>query len=84
MNFDKEVSFNEKISEEGNGMTVAEQLRAIREKTGLSRARFSELYEIPLRTIEDWETGVRKPPPYVVKMLAVVVEAARLEEFEDD
>lgn len=63
---------------------TAKAIRSIRENTGLSRARFSELYEIPLRTIEDWETGVRKPPAYVVKMLAVVVKTARLEEFEDD
>lgn len=51
-------------------------IREIRQASGLSQAKFAAKYEIPLRTIENWEAGVRKPPEYVVKMIA------RLEEME--
>ena len=32
---------------------------------GLTRAAMSELMEIPLRTLENWESGNRIPPKYV-------------------
>lgn len=46
-------------------MTVKE----IRKITGLSQAAFAAKYEIPTRTVEDWEAGARKPAPYLVKLL---------------
>lgn len=49
-------------------------IREIREKTGLSQAKFGERYGIPTRTIENWETGSRVPPQYVVELLRRVVE----------
>lgn len=50
-------------------MTIAE----IREMSGLSRAAFSRAYKIPVRTLEDWESGKRTPPEYVADLLARVV-----------
>lgn len=29
----------------------------------------SKLFEIPTRTIENWESGTRKPPVYVEKLI---------------
>lgn len=54
-------------------MTPSEQIRAIRAKTGLSQARFAERYGIPRRTIENWESGVRTPPPYVINLIEIAV-----------
>jgi len=34
---------------------------AIREKTGLSQARFAELLGVSARTLQDWEQGRRAP-----------------------
>jgi len=34
---------------------------AIREKTGLSQARFAELLGVSVRTLQDWEQGRRAP-----------------------
>lgn len=48
-------------------------IREIRELSGLSRAEFSRLYNIPKRTLEDWDAGIRKPPIYVVELLERVV-----------
>lgn len=43
--------------------------RQIRELTGLSRVRFCEKYNIPLRTMENWEGGVNNAPQYVLDLL---------------
>lgn len=45
-------------------------VKEIRAATGLSQARFAEAYCIPRRTLEDWETGKREPPPYIRLWLA--------------
>ena len=55
-------------------MTTAEQVRAIRQRTGLSQAAFADKYEIPKRTIENWETGKRVPPIYVLRMLEILAD----------
>lgn len=54
-------------------MTPAEKIRAIRAATGLSQVRFAERYGIPRRTIENWESGVRTPPPYVINLIKIAV-----------
>ena len=46
-------------------MTIAE----MRNYIGISRAEFSRRYNIPLRTLESWEAGVRTPPEYVLDLL---------------
>ena len=47
----------------------------IREKAGLSRAEFSRRYGIPIRTLENWDTGVNIPPEYVLNLLERVVDS---------
>lgn len=48
-------------------------IKEIREKSGISRAEFSRKYNIPVRTLEDWESGKRKCPEYVSELLYRVV-----------
>lgn len=48
-------------------------INKIREASGLSRAEFSRIYGIPLRSLEDWEAGRRKCPDYLVGLLSRVV-----------
>lgn len=53
-------------------------IKEIRALTGLSQAAFAERYNIPKRSIENWETtgaGHREPPEYVVDLLERVVKA---------
>lgn len=47
-------------------MTRIEEIRA---RTGLNRTQFAKLYNIPLRTMEDWEAEKMKPPIYVIELL---------------
>ncbi|NBH15373.1 helix-turn-helix domain-containing protein [Lachnospiraceae bacterium] len=46
-------------------MTIQE----LRYKTNLSQKQFSEYFEIPIRTVQEWEQGRRKPPDYISKLL---------------
>lgn len=48
--------------------------RQIREMTGLSRVEFSRRYNIPLRTLENWDAGKSEPPAYVLDLLEKVIE----------
>lgn len=46
----------------------------LREFSKVSRAEFSRRYNIPLRTLEDWESGKRTPPEYVTLLLERAVK----------
>ena len=50
---------------EDNDMTIKE----ICEKYGLSQTALAKRFGIPLRTVQDWHSGRRKPLDYVVKMM---------------
>lgn len=45
------------------------ELKAARAAAGLSQAKLAAVTTIPLRTLQDWEAGVRTPPPYVQHMV---------------
>lgn len=49
-------------------------IKEARLKAELTQARMSELLDIPKRTIGDWETGTRKPPIYVEKLIVRELE----------
>jgi putative transcriptional regulator len=49
-----------KRGEHGHVVNVP-SVSAIREGTGLSQTRFSELLGVSLRTLQDWEQGRRAP-----------------------
>ena len=36
---------------------------------GDTQSEFAARYQIPFRTIQNWETGVRKPPDYILNLL---------------
>lgn len=41
----------------------------VRILSGMTQARFAQEYNIPLRTIENWDAGTRTPPSYVLELL---------------
>ena len=45
-------------------------IQELRARTGLNRKDFAKYMEIPLRTLEDWEAGRRRPPEYVPTLMA--------------
>ena len=52
-------------------MNRYQELRAM---TGLSQRKFGAKYNIPWRTIQQWEYEVAKPPEYVYELLKCKVE----------
>lgn len=44
-------------------------IRNARKQAGLTQQQLSDKYKIPVRTLVDWERGVRTPPEYVVELL---------------
>jgi len=50
------------------------EVKAIREKTGLSQSRFAMLIGVSKRTLENWEQG-RRHPTGPAKVLLKVLEA---------
>lgn len=38
-------------------------------KANLTQNQMSKIMEIPIRTIQDWEAGKRKCPPYVERLV---------------
>ena len=51
-------------------MESANIIRKLRESTGLTRKGFSEHTGIPVRTLEDWEAGRRRPPEYIPRLIS--------------
>lgn len=50
------------------------EVKEIRERSGLTQARFCKKYGVPLGTLRHWEQGDRKPAAYVLKLLERCVE----------
>lgn len=44
-------------------------IREMRTQLGDTQSEFAARYQIPFRTIQNWETGLRKPPEYIVNLL---------------
>lgn len=50
-------------------------IREMRTLLGDTQGDFAARYNIPFRTIQNWETGVRTPPEYVISLLEDRVRA---------
>lgn len=47
-----------------------QNIKEIRDSTGLSQKAFAALYGIPLSTLRNWEQGTNSPAPYIINMIA--------------
>lgn len=53
-------------------------IKELRLSTGMSIQEFSDYFNIPRRTIENWEGGQRKPPVYVVELIKYKIDKEEL------
>lgn len=44
-------------------------IKELRSAAGMTQKSFSEYFDIPKRNIENWESGIRTPPEYLVKLI---------------
>lgn len=61
------------VSSKSRGDTMTE-IKELRKRYGFTQQSFSDYFEIPKRSIENWETksqsASRSCPPYLVKLIA--------------
>lgn len=55
-------------------MNIPNEIKELRQRTGLSQAKFAKKFFIPLSTYEHWEMNIRKPPIYVIKMIELILD----------
>lgn len=41
----------------------------LRKSIGMNRREFSEYFEIPYRTVQEWELGNRRIPEYLLRLM---------------
>lgn len=44
-------------------------IKELRQQTGMTQQQFADYFEIPFRTIQNWEGGQRKCPEYLEKLI---------------
>ena len=59
-------------------MEAREELKKLRESTGMNRKEFCEYFEIPYMTVTDWELGNRRVPQYLLRLMAYKIEIEKL------
>lgn len=59
-------------------MDLREELIKLRESTNMNRKQFSEYFDIPYRTMQDWELGNRSMPEYLYRLMAYKIMIEKL------
>ena len=58
---------------------MSTRIKEARQTAGLTQKRMSELLLIPLRTIENWESGKRNPPIWAENLIVEKLQMMRKE-----
>ena len=45
------------------------EFKKLREQSGMNMKQFAAHFEIPYRTIQNWEAGVNKCPEYLLELM---------------
>lgn len=54
--------------------SLTQQIKELRKQAGLTQKDFAAKYDIPRRTLEDWDRGQHAPPDYVAKIIIRCME----------
>ena len=65
-------------------MEAREELRKLRESTGMNRKEFCEYFEIPYMTETDWELGNRRVPQYLLRLMEYKIRMEKLVDRKRD
>lgn len=50
-------------------MDCSKKIKELRESTGMNRREFCKYFDIPYRTVTEWERDNRHAPAYVLRLL---------------
>ena len=53
-------------------------LKSMRKEANMTQKDFAEYFGIPIRTVEDWERGVRHMPDYVLRLFVYKLEIEKM------
>ena len=59
-------------------MDISQEVRSLRDEMGMNRREFCDYYEIPYRTVVDWEAGKRKMPVYLLRLMEYKARMERM------
>lgn len=57
---------------------MKERLIETRKRTGMNRREFAEYFNIPYRTVQDWELGNRQMPEYLFRLMEYKIRMENL------
>lgn len=49
-------------------------IKEICETYGYTQTQLSRRFDIPLRTVQNWYSGIRQPPEYVLRMMIEILD----------
>lgn len=67
------------MSSGGIKMDCGTKIKELRMRTGMNRKEFCEFFQIPYRTVTDWELGNRHAPKYVLRLLEYYIRMEKLD-----
>ena len=59
-------------------LSSKDELIELRQSTGMNRKQFCDYFQIPYRTMTDWELGNRTMPDYLLRLMAYKVNVEKL------
>ena len=59
-------------------MDYAVEVKQLRDNMGMTRTEFCSYFDIPYRTVCDWEAGKRKMPAYVLYLMKFKAQADQM------
>ena len=62
----------------------AKKIKELRESTGMNRREFCEYFDIPYRTVTEWERDMRHAPDYVVRLLEYYIRMEKMFKKDED
>lgn len=65
-------------------MDKAARIKELRESTGMNRKEFCEYFDIPYRTVSEWERDGRHAPDYVVRLLEYYIRMEQLKKGDSN
>jgi DNA-binding transcriptional regulator YiaG len=64
-------------------MEVKDKIKELRQSTGMNRREFCDYFEIPYRTVTEWELGGRHMPDYVLRLLEYRIQMEKLMKMKE-
>ena len=65
-------------------MDYSKKIKELRESTGMNRKEFCDYFNIPYRTVTEWERDNRHAPEYVIRLLEYYIRTENLIKKKQD